>query len=82
MIDLLLIFNAYFMHLERKFAERKQSQSDISAGQLMSKDTVKRMISDDLIFSLFKNRRTPLYFHNMLLDVLAKIRQFGYTLSF
>ena len=36
------------------------------------------MISDDQIFSTFKNiRGTPQYFHNMLLDVLAKIRQFG-----
>ena len=44
----------------------------------MNKDTVKRMISDDQIFSSFKNiRGTPQYFHNMLLDVLAKIRQFG-----
>ena len=59
------------------FAERKQFQSDISVGQLMNKDTVKIMISDDQIFSLFKNRATPQYFHNMLLDVLAKIRQFG-----
>ena len=29
------------------------------------------------IFSSFKNRGTPQYFHNMLLNVLAKIRQFG-----
>ena len=43
----------------------------------MNKDTVKRMISDDQIFSSFKNRGTPQYFHNMFLDVLAKIRQFG-----
>ena len=60
------------------FAERKQFQSDISVGKFMNKDTVKRMISDDQIFSSFKNiRGTPQYFHNMLLDVLAKIRQFG-----
>ena len=35
------------------------------------------MISDDQIYSSFKNRGTPQYFDNMLLDVLAKIRQFG-----
>ena len=59
------------------FAERKQFQSDISDGQLMNKDTVKRMISGDQTFSLFKNiRGAPQYFHNLLLDVLAKIRQF------
>ena len=41
------------------------------------------MISDDQIFSSFKNGGTPQYFHNMLLDVLAKIRQFGvYTFFF
>ena len=34
------------------------------------------MISNDQIFSSFKNRGT-LYFHNMLLDVLTKIMQFG-----
>ena len=46
------------------FAERKQFQSDISVGQLMNKDTVTRMISDYQIFSLFKNRETPQYFHS------------------
>ena len=36
------------------------------------------MISDDQIFSSFKNiRGTPQYFHNMLLDAFAKIGQFG-----
>ena len=61
------------------FAERKQFQSEISVVQLVNH---KRMISDDQIFSSFKNiRGTPQYFQNMLLDVLAKIRQFGvYTL--
>ena len=34
-------------------------------------------MTDDQIFSSFKNRGTLQYFHNMLLDVLAKIRQFG-----
>ena len=44
----------------------------------MNHNNVRRMISDDQIFSLFKNiRGTPQYFHNMLLDVLVKIRQFG-----
>ena len=64
------------------FAERKQFQSEISVGQLVNHNNVRRMISDDQIFSSFKNiRGTPQYFHNMLLDVLAKIRQFGvYTL--
>ena len=66
------------------FAERKQFQNEISVGQLKNHNNVRRMISDDQIFSSFKNiRGTPQYFHNMLLDVLAKIRQFGvYTFFF
>ena len=44
----------------------------------MNHDSVRRMISDEQIFSSFKNiSGTPQYFHNMLLDVLAKTRQFG-----
>ena len=54
------------------FADVKQFLGDISIGQLLNKDSVKRMIYDDQIFSLFENiRGTPQYFCNMLLDVLA-----------
>ena len=54
------------------------AESEISVSQLVYHNNVRRMISDDQIFSSFKNiRGTPQYFHNMLLDVLAKIRQFG-----
>ena len=57
------------------FAERKQFQSEINVVQLVNHDNVRRMISDDQIFSSFKNiRGTPQYFHNVLLDVLAKTR--------
>ena len=36
------------------------------------------MISEDQIFASFKNiRGTPQYFHNMMLDILAKVRQYG-----
>ena len=60
------------------FAERKQFQSEISVGQLVNHSNVRKMISEDQIFSSFKNiRGTPQYFHNMLLDALANIRQFG-----
>ena len=38
------------------FAERKQFQSDILFGQLVNKDSVKRMISNDQIFPSFKIR--------------------------
>ena len=58
------------------FAERKQFQSEISVGQLVNHNNVRRMISDDQISSFKSIRGTPQYFHNMLLDVLAKIRQF------
>ena len=59
------------------FAQRKQLQSEISVGQLVNHNDVRRMICNDQIFSTFKNiRGTPQCFHNMLLDVLAKIRQF------
>ena len=57
------------------FAERKQFQSEIiNVDQLVYHDNVRRMISDDQVFCSFKNIRGTLqYFHNMLLDVLAKI---------
>ena len=58
------------------FAEGKQFQSKISVCQLVNHNHIGR-ISDDQIFSSFKNRGTPQYFCNMLLDVLAKIRRFG-----
>ena len=49
----------------------------------MNHDSVRRMISDEQIFSSFKNiSGTPQYFHNMLLDVLAKTRQFGVNTFF
>ena len=60
------------------FAEWKQFESEISVGQLVNHSNIRRMISDDQVFSSFKNiRETPQHFHNMLLDFLAKIRQFG-----
>ena len=60
------------------FAEGKKFQSEISVGQLVNHSNVRRVISDDQIFSSFKNiRGTPRCFQNMLLDVLAKNRQFG-----
>ena len=60
------------------FAERKQFQSEINVGQLVNLSNVRRMTSDDQILSSFKNiRGTSQYFHNMLLDVLAKTRRFG-----
>ena len=60
------------------FTEKKQFQSEINLGLLVNHNNARRMMTDDQIFSSFKNIRGTLqYFHNMLLDVLAKIRQFG-----
>ena len=57
---------------------RKQFQSDINVGQALDSSFVQRMIGEDQIYASFKNiRGTPQYFHNMMLDILAKIRQFG-----
>ena len=60
------------------FTSRKQFQSDINVGQALDPSFVQRMIGEDQIYASFKNiRGTPQYFHNMMLDILAKIRQFG-----
>ena len=57
--------------------EMNQFQSEISLGQLVNHDNVRKMISDDQIFTSFKNIMvTPQYFHNVLLDVLGSL-QFG-----
>ena len=67
--------------IKRYAVVRKQFQSEINVGQLVNHNNVRRMIPDDQIFSSFKNRGTPQYFHNMLLDVLAKISSLEFTLS-
>ena len=48
------------------FGERKQCQSEINGAQLVNQDSVRKMISDDQIFSL-----------SILSGILTKIRQFG-----
>ena len=61
-----------------RFAEGKQFQSEIDIVILVTHDNVRRVISDDQIFSSFKKIwGTPKYFCNMLVDVLARLRQFG-----
>ena len=48
---------------------------NFNVGQLVYPDSLRRVISDDQVFSSFKNiSGTPKYFHNTLLDVFAKIR--------
>ena len=62
------------------FAERKQFQSEISVGQLVNHNNVKRMISDDQIFSSFKNiRGTPQYFYCWM--SLLKLGSLEFTFS-
>ena len=60
------------------FLEGNNLKSEIKVSQLMNHDSVRRMIPDNQIFSSLKHiSGTPQYFHNILLDVLAKTRQFG-----
>ena len=60
------------------FAERKRILSEFSVCQLVNHDKLRRMISDDQIFSSFKNIiKTSQFIHNMLLNVRGKTRQFG-----
>ena len=62
----------------KQFVLRKRFQSDISVSQLTNVDSVKNMISDDQLYASFKNvRGSPQYYKNMMLDVLAKVRQYG-----
>ena len=41
----------------------------------MTQGSVRKMVSGDQIFFSFKTKGTPQYFQNMLLDVLAEIKQ-------
>ena len=89
MIDLLLILNTHFMH----FTGLKKYYSKLSlfscketistnVDQLVNHKNVRKMISDNQIFcSLKKIRRTSQHFHNTMLDVRTKSRQFGLLFS-
>ena len=60
------------------FSERKRRQRPLTARYIQNNSSLKNLVSDAELFSSFKSiRGTPQYFHNMMLDVLAKIRQFG-----
>ena len=59
------------------FAENKRFQDNITTGQVNSSCT-RRMLSEKQLYNSFKNfPDTPQYKHNQLLDVLAKVTQFG-----
>ena len=79
-----MLLQAWFILLKGK-----EIESEINVCQLINYVDIRRIIWDNQISFSFKNIRGTLqYFHNMLLDVLAKFRQFGgrggggYTLSF
>ena len=59
------------------FAENKRFQDNVTTGQVNSSCT-RPMLSEKQIYNSFKNfPDTPQYKHNQLLDVLAKVTQFG-----
>ena len=63
--------------LQTQFILLKGNNFKVKSGQLVNHNDVRKMISDDQIFSSLKNiRGTPQYFPSMLLDVLVNIRHF------
>ena len=57
---------------------RKSYHQDITAGQLKNPNRLQRLLNDDQVFASFKTiRGTPQYWHQMQLDMLAKLRQLG-----
>ena len=66
------------IHKAITFSHQKAKNSDLSVGQLRNPRIVKKMMSDQEIYSSFKKiRGTPQYFKDMLHDVLAKVRYYG-----
>ena len=66
------------IHNSISFSQRKSKQVDITAGQLRDPGHIRKMISDDEMYTVFKKiRGTPQYFKDMQLDVLAKVRYYG-----
>ena len=66
------------IHNSISFSHRKSKDVDITVGQLKDPTHVRKLISDDEMYTVFKKiRGTPQFFKDMQLDVLAKIRYFG-----
>ena len=60
------------------FTERKRRQHSLTVGDIQNNNFFQGMISDAELYASFKSiRGTPQYFKEMMLDVLAKVRQFG-----
>ena len=67
----------------KQFVQRKQYQPDISAGQIVNNNHIRNMFSEDQIYAFFRIvRGTPQYYHNIMLNVLGKIRQYGTYIFF
>ncbi len=65
------------MVLRQTRGHRFQGQT-VSAGMLKNPDTVKALLRTDAAFKFLKNvRGSPAYWHTVLLDALAMVRQLG-----
>ena len=57
---------------------KRRQAGPIQAKDIQNRDTFRSLLSDAELYSSFKSiRGTPQYFHDMMLDVLAKVRQYG-----
>ena len=57
---------------------RKHFQQDLSVGQLKDPLRISRLLSENQLFTTFRNiRGSPQYFKQTHLDIMAKIRQLG-----
>ena len=63
------------------FAERKQFQSEIRVGQLVNHDNVRRIISDDQIFSFKTSEELPSTFTICCWMILLKLGSLEHILS-
>ena len=66
------------VHNAIMFSERKMKGVKCSVASLQNKERIRQMLSDDEIMATFKTiRGSPQFWHNMQLDILAKIRFYG-----
>jgi hypothetical protein len=61
-----------------QMAQHKMHHADITAGHLKDPAYVRQLLGNDEMYATFKSiRGTPQYWHQMQLDMLAKLRQLG-----
>ena len=66
------------VHNAIMFSERKTKGVSCSVAALQDRQRLHKMLSNDEIMATFKTiRGSPQYWHNMQLDILAKIRYYG-----